>query len=197
MNEFYVYVLFRPWNGLPFYVGKGKGRRWLEHERPNRKHPNRHLVNIIKKAKLLGLEIPRIKLRDGLSESDAFAIEVAFIAAIGRGKNGPLVNATDGGEGAAGFTRSATTRAKQSIAMMGNKNSLGAKRSEETRMKLRSKQNSPETRAKMSAAHRGKKLSAAHRRKLSEAKNHRTQKPSPNALRQTEVRSGALKPKRT
>lgn len=29
---FYVYVLF-DWRGIPRYVGKGKGNRWLDHER--------------------------------------------------------------------------------------------------------------------------------------------------------------------
>jgi hypothetical protein len=27
---FYVYVYFRPWDGSPCYVGKGKGKRWRE-----------------------------------------------------------------------------------------------------------------------------------------------------------------------
>lgn len=97
---FYVYVLFRPWDGSPFYVGKGKGRRWLDHKHGRR---NRHLVNIFNKATSLNLDIPKVKVRQNLTETEAFEIEKALIAAIGRKKNGgPLVNGTDGGEGTAG-----------------------------------------------------------------------------------------------
>ncbi len=97
---FYVYVLFRP-NGTPCYVGKGKDDRWL---RMRRRH-NKHLSGIIKAA---GGEIPSVKVRDGLSEHEAFDIEIALIAAIGREANGgPLVNLTDGGVWFDGLSSSA------------------------------------------------------------------------------------------
>ena len=95
--EFYVYVLFRPWDGSPFYVGKGKGRRWLRHDQDGEKNPNYRLANIIKRSKRLGLEIPKIKVRNGLAEATAFEVEVALIRALGRVL---LVNLTNGGEGA-------------------------------------------------------------------------------------------------
>ena len=70
--RFYVYVIFRP-DGRPCYVGKGTGVRWT------RKHDNnRHLSNIRAAA---GKPLPVVKV------------------AVGRTPNGPLVNATDGGEG--------------------------------------------------------------------------------------------------
>jgi len=49
-------------------------------------------------------EIPKIKVRENLSEDEAFTVEVALIAAIGRQDlgRGPLLNLTDGGEGATG-----------------------------------------------------------------------------------------------
>ena len=99
-NAFYVYVHFRPWNGTPCYVGKGKGRRWLVHESYGADHYNEHLARIFAKA---GGRLPKIKVRENLTETEALATEVALIAAIGRGKNGPLVNMTDGGEGVTGF----------------------------------------------------------------------------------------------
>jgi hypothetical protein len=170
-NIYYVYVLFRPWNGTPFYVGKGKDRRWLEHERLVERHCNKHAASIIKIARSTGLEIPRVKVRDGLTEAQAFETEIALIAAIGRGKNGPLANLTDGGEGCSGNIRSLLTRAKMSAAMKGRKGQKGVKRSPETCAKLKAihSNRSNEIRAKMAAAHRGRRLSAEHRAKLSTA----------------------------
>lgn len=166
-NHFYVYVLFRPWDGSPFYIGKGSGKRWLRH-----KHRSRHIANIIRKAADRGMDIPAIKIRENLTEIEAFTIEHAFIKAIGRKPNGPLVNLTDGGEGASGAVRSAITRAKMSIIMKGNRNPLGCKRSPETLEKLSMIQSnrSPTTIAKMRDANMGKILSDEHRRKLSSAK---------------------------
>lgn len=185
---FYVYILFRPWNGIPFYVGKGQRQRFTIHERKAEKHPNKHLANIIKKAKSLKLAVPKVIIQSGLSETTSFKIEIAFIAAIGRGKNGPLVNLTDGGEGASGSVRSKKTKKQMSQSMMGNKNPLGSRRSEETLAKLREinsnrsketlakmsksqrkrKPPSKETRKRMSLAKKNKPLSKEHRRNIGE-----------------------------
>lgn len=125
--DFYVYVYFRP-NGVPCYVGKGRGRRWLAHLA---KSPNRHLTAIIKAS---GGDLPILKIREGLTDSEAFLIEVAFINAIGRKANGgPLVNQTDGGDGSAG--RKMTTEEKR---------------------KRREILNRPETKEKMRISHLGK-----------------------------------------
>jgi len=94
---FYVYVLFRP-DGRPCYIGKGKGNRWLCHERYETS--NLHLKRIIKNA---GGELPKVKLYERLTEQRAFELEVELIKYIGREKdNGPLVNLTDGGDGVSG-----------------------------------------------------------------------------------------------
>lgn len=100
VTAFYVYIYFRPWNGTPCYVGKGKGRRWLVHESYGADHYNEHLARIFAKA---GGKLPKVKVRENLTEAEALATEIALIAAIGRGKKGPLVNMTDGGEGVTGF----------------------------------------------------------------------------------------------
>lgn len=105
---FYVYVIFRPWDGSPCYVGKGKGDRWRQFGARS----NRHLLRIIAKAQRLGLDLPIIKVRENLTEAEAFQTERAFIAAIGRGKRGPLVNLTDGGEGVSGLKHSEKTKQK-------------------------------------------------------------------------------------
>lgn len=131
-GPFYVYVLFRP-DGSPCYIGKGKGNRWLNHER---RCFNKRLAEIIQQS---SAPLPKIKIREGLKEVEAFETETAFISAIGRVKHGgPLVNATDGGDGTSGHVRPATARAATALAMRGNKLRLGK-----------------------SSHNRGKKLSAA------------------------------------
>ena len=125
-KNFYVYIWFRP-DGIPCYVGKGQGNRWLR-TRPH----NRHLKNIIVKAKREGKDIPKIKVRVGLTEAEAFDTEVAFIAAIGRCKNGgPLVNFTDGGEGVSNPPASVRAKirkaTKQRMSDPNNRNNIGIK----------------------------------------------------------------------
>jgi hypothetical protein len=159
-RDFYVYVLFRPWDGSPCYVGKGSGKRW-RHFSKNR---NPHLLCIIAKA---GGKIPHVKIRDGLTESEGFAIEAVFIKAIGRGRNGPLVNMTDGGDGVSGLIVSAETRAKMSKAHKGRVFS------EEHKANLRVK-NSDETRRRKSVSATGRILSADARAKISMAARKRT-----------------------
>jgi hypothetical protein len=99
---FYVYVLF-DWRGVPRWVGKGKNNRWLNHERST--DTSNWLKNefIEQTWAVLG-DIPKIRVRENLAEADAFAIEIALIAAIGRldQNKGPLLNLTDGGEGMVG-----------------------------------------------------------------------------------------------
>lgn len=178
MNIFYVYILFRPWDGTPCYVGKGKGRRWLAHENYGLRHPNERLARILTKAKRLGMEIPKIKLRENLSEAEAFTLEIIFIKAIGRDDQGtgPLVNFTDGGEGTSGLEQSAKDKIRAS--------KLGKPRSIETIEKMRSasrgkiaynrgKSPSQEAREKMSISHLGKpslkigtKISEEQKRKI-------------------------------
>lgn len=112
-RDFYVYVLFRP-NGVPCYVGKGRGNRWI---RDDRKLKNPHLVNIMRMSKH---PLPRVKVRDGLSEREAFVTEKALIAVLGRqDRGGILSNMTDGGEGPAGLDRPDEVRQRISAALTG------------------------------------------------------------------------------
>ena len=98
-NSFYVYILFNA-RGLPRYVGKGRGRRWNDHERSIDKH-NRAKNGFIRRTLAALGEIPKIKVRENLSEAEAFATEIVLIAAIGRLdlKTGPLTNMSAGGTG--------------------------------------------------------------------------------------------------
>lgn len=100
-RRFYVYVIFRP-DGTPCYVGKGSASRWRMHDRWT---CNPHLRSIFKNA---GGDLPVVKIREGMTDAEALTTEIALIAAIGRkAHGGPLVNLTDGGDGASGVRRSA------------------------------------------------------------------------------------------
>lgn len=112
-SDFYVYIYFRP-TGVPCYVGKGRRHRWLAHLQ---RETNPHLGNIIRAN---GGDLPRLKVREGLTEAEAVEAEIAFIAAIGREANGgPLVNLTDGDDGMSGHVQSAATRQKRAAALRG------------------------------------------------------------------------------
>jgi len=106
-NDFYIYAIFRP-DGSPCYIGKGRGYRHRVHFYKGAKHDNRKLMRIIQDATW---SLPVVKIRENLSEQAAFEIEIALISAIGRGRNGPLVNQTDGGDGTSGIVFSPERRA--------------------------------------------------------------------------------------
>jgi hypothetical protein len=149
---FYVYVIFRP-DGRPCYVGKGQGGRWEVHFRNAR---NKHLSNIVAKA---GGDLPVVKVRENLTEAEAFKTEVAWIAALGRKKDGgPLVNATDGGDGVSGHVHSLGTRARISEA-------------------AKAQWESPEARARLSEAAKAQWESPEARARLSEVSKAMWQDP--------------------
>lgn len=133
MNNFYVYIYFDPRiNGVfkydtlsfeyePFYIGKGKGKRLYVHL--NQDKYNLHKLNKIKGIKRdLGTN-PIIEIfENNLTEEEAFEKEKLLIKIIGRKDQtlGPLVNYTDGGDGAS--NPNAETRKKISERMKGSNN---------------------------------------------------------------------------
>jgi NUMOD3 motif len=121
---FYVYLLYRDdEQTLPFYVGKGKGRRMWWHEGDYLREKS-HKMAIIKKILREGRTVPKRKL-DCDNEADAFATEIYFIARYGRLDlgTGVLANLTDGGEGGSGYVQSAEAIAKMGAANRGRKQS--------------------------------------------------------------------------
>jgi hypothetical protein len=118
-NIFYVYVFFRM-DGSPCYVGKGHGDRWFGHESCP-VHANTAFNALLRDAKSKGLKLPKIKIAQGLSQADAFAVEIAFISALGRKSlgTGCLTNLTDGGEGESGKVFSPASREKMRQAKLG------------------------------------------------------------------------------
>lgn len=108
-RDYYVYALFRL-DGSPFYVGKGRQGRWLNHEQRAKKGAS-HKDNIICQIMEVGVSVPKEKLIENLSDAEARQIEIDIIRLVGRRPIGPLVNQTDGGDGVAGYKKSPETRA--------------------------------------------------------------------------------------
>jgi len=122
----------------PFYVGKGKGRRFLQLSNGR----SFHFKNKINKIKIYGLNPIVIKLKENLSEEKSFILEYELINIIGRNdiNKGPLINFTNGGEGTSGWIPSEETKKLMSEKKKGKysgKNSphYGKHHSEETKRK--------------------------------------------------------------
>jgi LEM3-like protein/NUMOD3 motif-containing protein len=105
---YYVYILARP-NGVPFYVGKGKGSRLFDHDAEARSGHKCHKCNVIRKIWKQGKEIQRYTVFTTMNEQEALAYECELIASYGREN---LTNLTDGGEGVSGMKHTEETRRK-------------------------------------------------------------------------------------
>lgn len=105
MNPYKVYLHIKLDTGEPFYVGKGRGQRPFI--------PNKRSSWWYKTVNKHGFDV--IILEDNLTNEEAFEKEIYWIARIGRQKlsTGPLINLTDGGEGASGNKQSAETIEKR------------------------------------------------------------------------------------
>jgi len=112
MNTAYVYTLTDPRDGMPFYVGKGVGRRCHFHawEAKNSDKPT-YKLNKIRKIQSLGLDIIVNKVEENVSHEQAKELECFLIAEM-RNFGINLTNATDGGDGRAGYVVSEETRNK-------------------------------------------------------------------------------------
>lgn len=182
-KNFGVYGLFRP-NGQICYIGKGRKSRPSEHFKNPKKHKNKHLGSIIANAGGF-LEVQWLIF--GVSEAEALDEEIRLIAKIGRGKSGPLVNLTDGGDGVCGLKHSAETKNLLAILSKGKKYSAetiakraskirGRKmppRSQDWKVKraafMTGRKQSEETKAKRSAALMGRKFSQESKNKIGSA----------------------------
>jgi hypothetical protein len=132
--EYYTYIWYRTDKEKPepFYVGKGKGKRF-------EKYHNKHFDNIVKKHEKLGIKPLVGFYYKGPSEEMAYKNEMALIAKFGRKclGTGPLINLTEGGEGGCpsgdqhwnyGKKASKEMRKKLSLAHLGIKPSEDSKK---------------------------------------------------------------------
>jgi hypothetical protein len=98
-TTFHIYALCRP-DGSPFYIGKAREKRdrsrFSEHKVEARSGHECHKCHVIRKY---GYKVYYSVLYRTADEQDAYRVERALIAAIGRDL---LANATDGGEGLTG-----------------------------------------------------------------------------------------------
>ena len=123
---FYAYIHARPeeTGGSVFYVGKGRGNRYVSFRNRNQKHSE-----IVASVGAPNVLIGRL---DCSSETVAFDLERGLIKRL-RWSKVILANQTSGGQGASGFVKSEETRKKLSVAHKGRK---GRPQTEEIRKKI-------------------------------------------------------------
>jgi len=184
MSRFLIYGLVDPRTRLIRYVGLSSS--WLTRPRNHKARRGlqgrTHKENWIAELLRSGLDYEIVVL-DTVAAKDALPAAERFWIAYGRACGWPLTNATDGGEGPLGVTRSLETRAKMSRAAAGRDMTRlstlsvaatrGKKLSPAHVAKLRGKKRSPETKARIAAARRGWTPSEVTRQRMSEAAKRR------------------------
>lgn len=99
----YTYMLVDPTSKKPFYVGKGSGKRYLDHfkEAIVDNGVNKYKTNTIKKILQSNKNVIVEIVLTSDNPNDCYNQEMSLIAQYGRknNKSGILTNLTDGGEG--------------------------------------------------------------------------------------------------
>ena len=101
MNEFYVYAVVDDC-GIPLYIGKGKGRRYMAHESSARNGGNTRIARCIREIWNRGGIVKTHKIFITNSESEAYRAEVALIELI-TSFGTVLENIQRGGYGGSGW----------------------------------------------------------------------------------------------
>ncbi len=125
MKTFYVYQLRAENESLPFYIGKGTGKRKYLHCTAHRLKNQSYKNNKIKNCLLKGVKIKIETLYESECEQSCLEMEMFLIEMYGRKdiKTGILCNHTNGGEGVSGriFKHTQESKNKLSIAHTGLK----------------------------------------------------------------------------
>ena len=81
LNGYYVYALIDPRTDKVFYIGKGIGDRVFNHEIESNKSPDSEKIKLqtISSIEKAGLNVKRVIVNWGLTESEAFAAEASLI----------------------------------------------------------------------------------------------------------------------
>ncbi|MFZ2541848.1 MAG: NUMOD3 domain-containing DNA-binding protein [Gallionella sp.] len=169
-TQFYTYLHCRP-DGMPFYVGKGHGKRAYRLHREE----NTHHQRIVAKHNAHNIQVFIFPCD---TEQQALADEIQQIAQLRR-EGYTLCNQTNGGDGSSGYTHTPGARAKMSVAKKGRKHSaeniakrvaalIGRKRPPEVGRKVSaSKKGKPRPDMIGNKFNVGRKLSSEHRAKVS------------------------------
>ncbi len=126
-------------NYEPFYVGKGTGDRIYRHKYKSKEKRRQHMLSKINKIMIESNKEPiKIKIKDNLTNDEAYILEEIVVDKIGRlnDNKGPLINKTKGGYGSNGYVYTKETLEKMSNSMKtywkNNKHPFqGTKRSKE------------------------------------------------------------------
>lgn len=174
--QYYVYVYKKP-DGTPFYVGKGKGDRDLDHlikaKRVNYTELNMLKVNTIRKILNSGSEPIIERVCSDLTEDLAFELEEFLIEEIGRRDlgTGTLCNLTNGGEGQSGYMYSDERLLHQSLRYSGEGNPNYGNTGE--KCVWYNKKHSEETKKKMSDSQKGRVFSEEHKQRMRKPKSEK------------------------
>lgn len=167
--KYYVYFYINPIDGIPFYIGKGSGKRSHYHLRLAKSNfwkqdSNKLKMNKIRKILSSGLD-PIIEIKEkNLSETESFEREKFYILEYGRIDlgTGVLTNLSDGGDGQRNWNPPLEYKLNMSKITSGEKNGMfGKNQKEETKNKIREKalgrKPSESAKKKMSESHLGDK----------------------------------------
>ena len=181
-NDYYVYIYWRLDINEPFYIGRGRNKRWKE---VYDTHRNKHFMNIANKYPII-CEIIKSNLTEEQSNGIecwlinelvfeyGFSIDIKNNRSVEK-KYNHLVNQTWGGEGTSGRVLSEASKQKISDKNKGRKLTEVQKENIRKRMKGENNPNygkprAEKTKEKISKSEIGKKHTEESKRKISKAK---------------------------
>jgi hypothetical protein len=179
MNTAYVYTLTDPRNGMPFYVGKGHGKRCEFHLDEAKYYTKRKSkkLNKIRKLMSLGMKPIITKVEENVSDAQAIDFECLLIAEM-RDIGIPLTNMTDGGDGAKGYKHTEEHKQMMRELFVGrifteeHRQAMSRPKSEQGRKNMALARQttlyrpSVETKKKMSDALKGRSFTEEHKAKI-------------------------------